>query len=283
MNRKESAFKFIPLVAIAFGFLLVIAFAVKHAPVYIQSLMVKTEAPESYQFPVYDQLLREFVHDGNVDYKNLKSSPLLDKAIHNLERISDKNFKNTKDRLCYWINAYNLLTLKMIADNYPIETVTKLTGQRSSRRFIVGGKTITVQRLRYEHLRALLRDPAGVPEAIFLLCDGSRGSPPLTGHALKPAKLRADAQAAVYKFVKKDENAYFDYGQSTFYLSPIFAKYDKEIAILGQTPHEFAAFFMEEKRAPILTVTTVQTYYRQLDDRLNDSRIIPTKGKATTR
>jgi len=62
---------------------------------------------------------------GTVDYKNLKRKK--QELIQTLDkfRTLDPNIYNSwskEDKIAFWINAYNMQMLKIIADNYPIES-----------------------------------------------------------------------------------------------------------------------------------------------------------------
>ena len=74
---------------------------------------------------IWDELLQKHVDSGKVDYKGfIRDSSKFDKYL----RLLKENHPNRKnwteeERLAYWINAYNAFTLKLIIDNYPVESI----------------------------------------------------------------------------------------------------------------------------------------------------------------
>ena len=71
-------------------------------------------------------ILRSYVDDkGMVDYKTLKRRKLQLKQLLNEFAKLDPNEYNSwpkEDKIAFWINAYNIQMLRIIVDNYPIES-----------------------------------------------------------------------------------------------------------------------------------------------------------------
>lgn len=85
------------------------------------------EDPPSHK--MWSDLLKKHVKtDGLVDYQGF----ILDSALLNSYLITLNNthpdFKSWSDeeRLAYWINAYNAFTIKLIIDNYPLNSIKDL-------------------------------------------------------------------------------------------------------------------------------------------------------------
>ena len=83
-----------------------------------------------------DQLLKEFVKpQGLVDYEGLlKRRPELDRYLTSLQAVTVTEFAKWTgiQREAYWINAYNAFTLRLILDNYPVDSIKDLGGLFSS-------------------------------------------------------------------------------------------------------------------------------------------------------
>ena len=71
-------------------------------------------------------ILNEFVNDkGMVNYEMLRRNrPELNKLLDNFAKLDPKEYKSwpKEDKIAFWINAYNIKMLKVIIDNYPIES-----------------------------------------------------------------------------------------------------------------------------------------------------------------
>lgn len=75
---------------------------------------------------LWDTLVKQYVTEkGNVNYKGfIADSVKLNQYLTLLENNHPNDERWSKDeRLAYWINAYNAFTVKLIADNYPVESI----------------------------------------------------------------------------------------------------------------------------------------------------------------
>jgi len=75
---------------------------------------------------LWDTLVRTHVSpEGKVDYKGITKDSLKLNAYLDLLSANHPNDKNwsADEKLAYWINAYNAFTVKLIVDNYPIESI----------------------------------------------------------------------------------------------------------------------------------------------------------------
>jgi len=84
----------------------------------------------------FDLLLKAFVKpDGLVDYQGmLKRRAELDRYLASLQAVTVTEFAKWTgiEREAYWINAYNAFTLRLILDNYPVDSIKDLGGLCSS-------------------------------------------------------------------------------------------------------------------------------------------------------
>jgi hypothetical protein len=74
----------------------------------------------------YGEVLKLYVDDkGMVDYKSLKTDRAkLDHFSKTIEGISEQRYglQSKNDKIAFWMNVYNAMTLKAIIDNYPIKS-----------------------------------------------------------------------------------------------------------------------------------------------------------------
>ena len=73
----------------------------------------------------YDALLHERVEFGQVDYAALREDARLGAYLASLAVI-DPSTLSENERIAYWLNAYNALTLKLMADAWPLESIQKI-------------------------------------------------------------------------------------------------------------------------------------------------------------
>jgi len=122
----------------------------------------------------YAAVLTGFVDDeGLVDYASLKQQrTLLDAYVASLETLDPSVHAgwNEKQRIAFWINAYNALTLRMIVDHYPIEpsqpkpaypkrSIRQIPGVWDSSPVVVMGRKMTLDEIEHGVLRREFREP----------------------------------------------------------------------------------------------------------------------------
>ena len=80
-----------------------------------------TQPPSHAQ---WDALLKKHVDArGMVDYEGfIRDKAQLEQYLNKLSNTApDPRTWSEAEQLAYWINAYNAFTVKLIADNYPVE------------------------------------------------------------------------------------------------------------------------------------------------------------------
>ena len=76
----------------------------------------------------WTSLLEKHVNsDGMVDYQGFISDQVALNAYAQLLADNPPGSNWTEaEQIAYWINAYNVFTVKLIADNYPVESIKDL-------------------------------------------------------------------------------------------------------------------------------------------------------------
>lgn len=276
IRNFADGIKFFPAAAVCLGALLILFYGLRHLPNFIKSANIQLEHPETYRFTVYDSLLKKYVRDGLVDYTALKKDKDLPEAVSALESIAADNLKGEKQRACFWINTFNLLTLKVICDHYPVTSTDQLSQYWSQAGFMVGGEQTSVSRV-YGRVMHELEDRRIAPNCVFLISRGSLGYPPLTGHAITPETMETDAKVAVYQFVNNEHNAFYDEEKLVFLLSPVFKRYEKILRRSRMDPHKFAVLHMNTNNPPDVTnMMITKTYFGKINPMLNDLALTTT-------
>ncbi len=88
----------------------------------------------SISHDLWTEVLQEIVEDnGRVNYLKLKENPeKFHRYLSFLENNHpDPNTWSKEERLAFWINAYNAFTVKLIIDNYPLESIKDLNSSIS--------------------------------------------------------------------------------------------------------------------------------------------------------
>lgn len=130
------------------------------------------------------------VTDGKIDYKAAKQSPLLDRFIRHISNVNLDRLDDTT-RKAYLINAYNILVIKQVVDNYPLSSVQE-TGDFFTKSInVIGGKKWSLTKFEKEVILGKNPDP----RLHFVLVCGAIGCPPITNFAYTPENLENQLNA----------------------------------------------------------------------------------------
>jgi Protein of unknown function, DUF547 len=192
--------------------------------------------------PAYDEyraVLLGFVDaHGLVDYASLKEQRGdLDDFVIYLERLDRKTYEswNEKEKIAFWINAYNGLTLRAIVDHYPIETDTPNTSYPlNSIRQIPGvwnhmGVTVMGQPMTLEYIEyKILRRDFHEPRIHMALVCAAISCPRLRNEPYLGATLDAQLDEQARTFLSDPNKFFVDRARNTVLASEIFRWYSDD-------------------------------------------------------
>lgn len=164
------------------------------------------------------------VSDRGVDY-GLLATRKGDLGLFLAEvAAADTSTFSRRQKLAFYVNAYNAYTVATILDEQPVKSIRDLDGGEvwKTRRFAVGGESITLDAMEHQHARKLAD---GRVHAVVNCA--SVGCPPLPPAPLVAAGIDAQLDAAARRWVRV--NAYETDG-STLRLSRIFEWYAADFA-----------------------------------------------------
>ncbi|MFK7923550.1 MAG: DUF547 domain-containing protein [Bacteroidia bacterium] len=115
----------------------------------------------------WSELLQKYVAaDGMVNYQGFKDEDVkLQKYLDLLSDNPPADNWSEEEKIAYWINAYNAFTVKVIADNYPLESIRDLhtiPGIKTiwhKEFFKIGGKPASLNQIEHEILRKEFVEP----------------------------------------------------------------------------------------------------------------------------
>lgn len=199
----------------------------------------KSSQPE-FDYTDYSTVLKQFVDNkGMVHYKGLKKDrSKLDSFVESLAGTSTETYEkwNEKQKISFWINAYNALTLRAIIDNYPIKSsffaslqypknsIRQIDGVWDKRKFTVMGKKMSLNDIEHK----ILRKEFAEPRIHMALVCAAIGCPPLRNEAFIASKLDIQLDDQGRKFMANKKK--FKLEKETVYLSPIFKWFADDFA-----------------------------------------------------
>ena len=154
-----------------------------------------------FNHDLWDQLLRKYVSTaGNVNYKGIQAQKaVLEKYLALLVANPVQNNWSRNKKMAYWINAYNAFTIKLIVDNYPVTSITKLhNGKPWDVQWItLGNKTYSLNNIENDILRPQYKDA----RIHFAVNCAAKSCPPLLNRAWTAQNLHANLELQTKNFI----------------------------------------------------------------------------------
>jgi hypothetical protein len=188
------------------------------------------------QHALFTSVLQKYVHNGKVNYKELCKNADLGKYISFLVSSNPETLTNDKQRLAFWINAYNAYTLKIICDHYPVKSINDLHsgGEALSHVFkttiwdkeivVINHKNTSLNNIEHKIIRPQFKDF----RTHFALVCASKSCPPLRSEAYEGSKLDQQLDDQARLFLGDPFRNGFDVATRTASLSKIFDWYRKD-------------------------------------------------------
>ena len=247
------------------------------------------ESSEAARTKTFDSLLDLYVRNGDVYYRAIRSERAkLDSYVNQLATASiDKLSKD--EQLAFWLNAYDALVLRTVADHYPIQgrsaeypakSIRQISGAFERLPHRVAGRTVTLDQIE-QTILATFHDP----RVYFAIGRGAAGSGRLRSEAFTGARLEEQLADVAAECVTRAQCIAIDRESGKVSASSIFSWREKEFAAAyaDKAPPAFSARSPIERAViafvlPKLTGTekeflaknTFQVTYSPFDWTLND-------------
>ncbi|WP_281847279.1 DUF547 domain-containing protein [Olleya namhaensis] len=175
---------------------------------------------------LWNELLQKHVSDnGNVNYKSFKTDhKKLVEYIHILALLkSNPEFDSISknEKLAYWINAYNALTIDLIIKNYPVKSIKDIKDPWGQKLWELGDKWYSLEDIEHEILRKM-----DEPRIHFAIVCASYSCPKLQNTAFTASSLETQLTAATKQFLSDTKRN--EVKENSLKLSKIFKWFDKD-------------------------------------------------------
>lgn len=143
---------------------------------------------------------RDGVRFNAVDYNGLRGEPAFDAAVAELESYPVSWLISRRQVLSFYINAYNILAIKMVLDHRPESSIRDIgwwlrpVWKRPAGR--LDGEAVTLHHIEHEVLR-----PLGEPRIHFAIVCASIGCPDLVREPYRADELDRQLDDATRRFL----------------------------------------------------------------------------------
>ncbi len=258
----------------------------------------KPEKPKIIQKPSFnskfDKIFKNYVDEnGLVDYAKLnRTRPMWKPTLIDIAGLDKKDYDSwqREEKIAFWINSYNLFTIKLIVDNYPIKplwyrsilyppnSIMHITDAWDKNYFTVMGIEYTLREIEHE----MLLKQFGDPKVCFAISYASLGSPKLRNEPFYGKNLDAQLANQIKKYLSTPLGLEINRVEQSIYLSVIFTwykdaftnKYGTNQKYRARTPDvraflNFISEYAPEDQQRFLSDINFTIKYRRYDWTLN--------------
>jgi Protein of unknown function, DUF547 len=177
----------------------------------------------------YERVLQRFVNDqGEVDFAALqKDRADLDRYVAFVANTPAESFTNANDRLAYYINSYNALSMYNVIDSGIPHTHAGLNKLKFFvlKKFNVGGKPMSLYAYENDVIRKL-----NEPRVHFALNCSAVSCPQLPRVPFKGDALDRQLEIESLKFFARPENLKIDHALRQAFTNEILKFYSEDFA-----------------------------------------------------
>lgn len=134
-----------------------------------------------------------------LDYPALRHDPDYRQVVVALQDFPVERLANKREKLAFYINAYNILAIKMVLDHWPVRSIKDVGSffspvwKKDAGK--IGGKTVTLHEIEHEILR-----PMGEPRIHMAIVCASLSCPDLRNEPFSAARLEEQLEDQARQF-----------------------------------------------------------------------------------
>lgn len=166
---------------------------------FLVAILICTNAfSQNFDYKKYTSFLGKYVtEDGNVNYDKIKENKAeLNIVVAQFTKTQPTSKWSRNEKLAYYINLYNINTLKVVVDNYPTKSIKDID-KVWDKKFISSGKVkISLGDVEHKILRKM-----NEPRIHFAINCASFSCPKLFNEAFLPSTLEKQLEMATKNFI----------------------------------------------------------------------------------
>ena len=248
------------------------------------SLLAVAAGAQTFDHSSFDELLKKHVVKGMVDYEAFAKAGSFKEYLESLEH-ADPARLGDRERLAFWINAYNAHTIALInkyEERGSIKNVAEGIGFERAKGpwkqpiVKVGGKTYTLDEVEHEIIRKQFREP----RVHFALVCAAMSCPPLRSEAYTGARLDAQLDSQARAFIPDEaRGSWVDVKKGVLHATRIFDWYKDDFGGSDAAVGRFIAqYYQDSPEKRLLLDGQFKVEYLDFDWTLNSRYLARLKG-----
>ena len=166
-----------------------------------------------------------------VSYSQIKNDKLFEQVVKIIESYPIERLNSQSEKLAFYLNAYNILAIKMVVDHWPLKSIKKAgtffkpVWQRPAG--IIGGQSVSLQFLEDKIIRTM-----GEPRVHFAINCASISCPNLRREPYTASELNQQLQEQTLQFLN-DPYKGLKMGRARIRVSKIFKWFEEDFEKSG--------------------------------------------------
>ncbi|MFQ3598599.1 MAG: DUF547 domain-containing protein [Chloroherpetonaceae bacterium] len=231
------------------------------------ALLLLSSTP-SFDHARFNEVLKTHVKNGRVDYKAVGIDENFKSYIAALQHANPNALTTREEKLAFWINAYNAITINFITKNPTIKSIRDITPNVwKEQTFSIGGKPYTLDEIEHKIIIGELNEI----RAHFVLVCAAKSCPPLRSQAYTPSKVSKQIDEQAKAFLNNPQRNRFDAATKTLHLAKIFEWFKDDFTKVSGSVQKFIEpYLAKESDRALLMQSDVRIEYLDYDWSLND-------------
>ena len=209
----------------------------------------------------FNEVLRAYVGNGNVNYSGIKDDARFGDYLHALKQARPDTFATKAEKLAFWINTYNALAIKGILDGLSPDSFFGRITYFKTTDYELAGQSVNL----YDLERDIII-PFNEPRIHFAIVCASLSCPKLRSEAYLAASLEQQLNDNAIDFINDPQKNRFDGVNKRAHLSKIFDWYEDDFGDISK----FASQYMPALKGVDLDSISVE--HSSYDWKLNKTR-----------
>jgi hypothetical protein len=153
--------------------------------------------PNEIHYEVLDKVLSKYVDgNGKVDYKKIATDSLFNAVHKNMSKLFPDNTWSREQQISYWINMYNVSTIKLICDHYPIKSIMDIDMAFDLLIVKLGKKEYSLNQIE-----KVMLNKFNDPRIHFAINCGAVSCPPLLNKSFRALSLNKTLRERTVSFI----------------------------------------------------------------------------------
>jgi hypothetical protein len=225
-----------------------------------------------------DSLLERFADsEGKVDYASLQQEEkIVESYVRRMEKLDPGNLRTRNEKLAFWINAYNTLTLYGVLRELRKDPGFAEKGNRSKfqrirffwwTKYKISGRKYSLHQIEND----ILRKKFSEPRIHFALNCGSQSCPLLKDGLYSAENLDEELNIAATIFIRSPRGLLLDKKSRTIHLSSIFKWYEEDFEKASGSVIDFVKRYLSEEDRTFVedNLSELEVRYQDYDWALN--------------